>query len=84
MKYYELTKEQIKAIRIIKGYNPDLRTKIKVAYEEEVQGIMNLIIKNSLYLLGIDAKLEIQKLTYGQQEKIYNNLVMQVTGGEDR
>lgn len=82
MKYYELTKDQIKAIRIIKGYNPDLRTKIIVAYEEEVQGIMNLIIKNSLYLLGIDAKLEIQKLTYGQQEKIYNNLVIQVLIGK--
>lgn len=82
MKYYELTKDQIKAIRIIKGYNTDLKTKIKVAYEEEVQGIMNLIIKNSLYLLGIDAKLEIQKLTYGQQEKIYNNLVMQVLRGK--
>lgn len=81
MKYYKLSREQIKAIRIIKGYNPDLRTNIRVNYMEEAQSIMNLIIKNSLYLLGIDAKLEIQKLTYGQQEKIYNNLVMQVLRG---
>lgn len=38
MKYYELTKDQIKAIRIIKGYNPDLRIGLKYScYEQKYE-----------------------------------------------
>lgn len=85
MKYYELTKEQIKAIRIIKGYNPDLRIGLKYSCYEQKKDIMNLIEENTVHLLGVNAEIEMQRLTDRQREKIYNNLVMQVyRGGEDR
>ena len=49
-KIFELNKEQIKAIRIVNGLNPDLRRKIEgyIGY-----GVINTIIKNELNLFGI-------------------------------
>ena len=49
-KIFELSKEQIKAIRILNGLTPDLRRKITV-YSGD--GIINTIIKNELNLFGI-------------------------------
>lgn len=34
VKYYKLTKNQIKAIRILKGYSPNLRIQVKVPYDQ--------------------------------------------------
>lgn len=39
---------------------------------------MNLIEENTVHLLGVNAVIEMQRLTDRQREKIYNNLVMQV------
>lgn len=48
-KIFELSKEQIKAIRIVNGFNPDLRRKITV-YDGD--GIIDTIVKNELHLFG--------------------------------
>lgn len=80
MKYYELTKDQIKAIRILKGYSPDLRIKVKVTYDQ-IQSIMSLIEENEINLLGVDAVNEIMELTDDQRDIVYNNLMLQVLTG---
>lgn len=49
-KIFELSKEQIKAVRIVNGLNPDLRRKITV-YNGD--GIMDTLLKNELHLFGI-------------------------------
>ena len=80
MKYYELTKNQIKAIRILKGYSPDLRIQVKVTYDQ-IQSILSLIEDNVINLLGIDAVNEIMDLTDDQRDIVYNNLMLQVLTG---
>lgn len=80
MKYYELTKNQIKAIRILKGYSPDLRIQVKVAYDQ-IQSILSLIEDNVINLLGIDAVNEIMELTDDQRDIVHNNLMLQVLTG---
>lgn len=80
MKYYELTKNQIKAIRILKGYSPDLRIKVKVTYDQ-IQSILSLIEDNVINLLGIDAVNEMMELTDDQRDIVYNNLMLQVLTG---
>lgn len=80
MKYYELTKDQIKAIRILKGYSPDLRIKIKVTYDQ-IQSIMSLIEDSVINLLGEDAVNEMMDLTDDQRDIVYNNLMLQVLTG---
>lgn len=49
-KIFELSKEQIKAVRIVNGLNPDLRRKITVYAGD---GVISTIIKNELHLFGI-------------------------------
>ena len=49
-KIFELSKEQIKAVRILNGLNPDLRRKITVYAGD---GVISTIIKNDLHLFGI-------------------------------
>ena len=49
-KIFELSKEQIKAVRIVNGLNPDLRRKITYYAGD---GIMDTIVKNELHLFGI-------------------------------
>lgn len=80
MKYYELTKNQIKAIRILKGYSPDLRIQVKVTYDQ-IQSILSLIEENAINLLGVDAVNEIMDLTDDQRDIVYNNLMLQVLTG---
>ena len=80
MKYYELTKNQIKAIRILKGYSPDLRIQVKVTYDQ-IQSILSLIEDNVINLLGVDAVNEIMDLTDDQRDIVYNNLMLQVLTG---
>lgn len=80
VKYYELTKDQIKAVRILKGYSPDLRIKVKVTYDQ-IQSIMSLIEDNVINLLGVDAVNEIIDLTDDQRDIVYNNLMLQVLTG---
>lgn len=80
MKYYELTKNQIKAIRILKGYDPDLRIKIKATYDQ-IQSIINLIEENEINLLGVDAVNEMMELTDDQRDIVHNNLMLQVLTG---
>lgn len=80
MKYYELTKNQIKAIRILKGYSPDLRIQVKVTYDQ-IQSILSLIEDNVINLLGVDAVNEIIDLTDDQRDIVYNNLMLQVLTG---
>lgn len=80
MKYYELTKNQIRAIRILKGYSPDLRIQVKVTYDQ-IQSILSLIEDNVINLLGIDAVNEIMDLTDDQRDIVYNNLMLQVLTG---
>lgn len=80
MKYYELTKNQIKAIRILKGYSPDLRIQVKVTYDQ-IQSILSLIEDNVINLLGVDAVNEMMDLTDDQRDIVYNNLMLQVLTG---
>ena len=80
MKYYEWTKNQIKAIRILKGYSPDLRIQVKVTYDQ-IQSILSLIEDNVINLLGIDAVNKIIDLTDDQRDIVYNNLMLQVLTG---
>lgn len=80
MKYYKLTKNQIKAIRILKGYSPDLRIQVKVTYDQ-IQSILSLIEDNVINLLGVDAVNEIMDLTDDQRDIVYNNLMLQVLTG---
>lgn len=80
MKYYELTKNQIKAIRILKGYSPDLRIQVKVTYDQ-IQSILSLIEENAINLLRVDAVNEIMDLTDDQRDIVYNNLMLQVLTG---
>lgn len=81
MKYYELTKDQIKAIRIIKGYNPDLRIPIRAISNRVVLEIMDLIEENEYYFLGFEVANEMTRLTDVQRKKIYNRFALQVIRG---
>ncbi len=81
MKYYELTKEQIKAIRIIKGYNPDLRIPIRATSNRILLEIMDLIEENEYYFLGFEVANEMTMLTDVQRKKIYNRFALQVIRG---
>lgn len=49
-KIFKLSKEQIKAIRIVNGLSPDLRRKITVYAGDN---IMDTLLKNELNLFGI-------------------------------
>lgn len=80
VKYYELTKDQIKAIRILKGYDPDLRIKVKVTYDQ-IQSIISLIEDNVINLLGVDEVNEMMDLTDDQRDIVHNNLMLQVLIG---
>lgn len=81
MKYYELTKDQIKAIRIIKGYNPDLRIPIRDINERMAIEIIDLIAENAYYFLGDHVAIEMAVLTDDQREDIYDHFLIQIIRG---
>ena len=82
MKYYDLTKVQIKAIRIIKGFFPDLRVRIKMNYDQIVK-IRTLIKDNQDGFLDSSTFIEMMKMTDEQREKIYASFVYQVAIGKE-
>lgn len=82
MKYYELTKDQIKAIRIIKGYNPDLRVRIKMSYDQILR-TRTMIKDNRDGFLESSTLLEMMKMTDEQREKVYDSFVFQVAMGKE-
>lgn len=82
MSYYELTKDQIKAIRIIKGYNPDLRVRIKMSYDQIVR-IRTLIKDNQDGFLESSTRIGMMKMTDEQREKVYASFVFQVAMGKE-
>lgn len=84
MKQFILTKQQIKAIRIVKGYNNDLRIDISTAVNKN--DMWHFIDENIAGLLGIDiisCKYKDSIMT-AEYENNINWLVDGVCSGEER
>jgi hypothetical protein len=79
----EITKEQIKAIRIVNGFNPDLRVKLSVNRNT----LWNFIDENFAGLFGIDTldyQYEKEGVLSWQYDAAVRECVDAVCAGEER
>ena len=73
-----LTKEEIKAIRIVRGFTPDLRIKLNNVDKES---LWKFIDENIFGLVGVADRPSWNATEFDEWEKYINRLVSQVVEG---